>query len=126
MLIKKAKNSYYIDMLSKCEENVKKTLQRMKEITGKIKNKNKTFPKVLKINKKLIYSAEQTANEFNNSFFTNVGPLSAEKITPVSTNFTEYLISFNKPISNSDLTIEEFETAFKSLKCKEIAGIAPT
>ena len=45
----------------------------MKEITGKIKQKNNIFPKALKINKTLLHSAEQIANEFN-SFLTNVGP----------------------------------------------------
>ena len=37
----------------------------MTDITSKIRKKNDTFPKPLKINKKLIYFAEQIANEFN-------------------------------------------------------------
>ena len=85
----------------------------MKEITGKIKEKNNTFPKALKINKKSLHSKKQIANEFN-SFFTNVGPSLAENILPVLTSFTEYLTSFNDAISDSDLKTEEFETAFKS------------
>ena len=32
-------------------------------------------------------------------------------------------MSFNDAISDSDLTTEEFETAFKSLKCNKVAGI---
>ena len=82
----------------------------MNEITGKIKQKSNTF------------SAEQIANEFN-SFFTNVGPFIAENIQPVSTSFTEYLKSFNDAISDSDLTIKEFETALKSLKRNKAGGI---
>ena len=45
----------------------------MKEITGKKKQKNNTFPKALKINKKSLHSEERIANEFN-SFFMNLGP----------------------------------------------------
>ena len=85
----------------------------MEEITGKMKQKNNTFPKTLIINEKLLHSAEQIANEFN-SFFTNVVPSLAKNILSVSTRFTEYLISFNEAISDSDLTTEKFETTFKS------------
>ena len=56
-----------------------------------------------------------TVYEFN-SFFTNLGPSLTKNILPVSTSFTEYLMPFNDAISDSDLTTEEFETAFKSLK----------
>ena len=57
----------------------------------------------------------QMNNEFN-FFFMNIGPSLAKNILPLSTSFTEYLMSFNDTISDSDLTTEEFETAFKSLK----------
>ena len=73
-------------MLFKCEGNTKRSWQIMKEITGKIKQKNNTFPKALKINKKSLHSVKQTANEFN-SFLTNVGPSLTKNITPVSTSF---------------------------------------
>ena len=65
---------------------------------------------------------QQTANEFN-SFFTNVGPSPAENIPQVSTSYTEYLTSFDKTISDSHLTTEEFERAFKSLKRNKAAYI---
>ena len=68
-----------------------------------------------------LHPAEQIANEFN-SFLTNVGPSIAKNIPPVSTNFTEYSMSFKDAISDSDLTNEEFETAFKSLKRNKAAG----
>ena len=99
-----------------------KIMQIIKEITAKIKQKNNTFPKALKLNKKSLHSAEQIANEFS-SFFTNVGSSVAKNIPAVSTSFSEYLISFNDAISDSDLTIEEFETVFKSLKRNKAAGI---
>ena len=96
----------------------------MKEITGKKKQQKKDniFPKALKINKKSLHSAEEITNEFN-SFFTNLGPSLPKNIPPVSTSFTEYLMFFNDAISDSDLTTEEFETAFKSLKRNKAAGI---
>ena len=53
----------------------------------------------------------------------NVGLSLAKNILPVSTGFTECLISFNYAISDSDLTTEEFKTAFKSLKRNKAAGI---
>ena len=65
---------------------------------------------------------EQIPNEFN-SVFTNVGPSLAENIPPVSISYTEYLMYFNDAISDSDLTTEEFETAFKSLKRNKAASI---
>ena len=94
----------------------------MKEITGKIKKKSNTFPKALKINRKSLCSAEQIANEFN-SFFTNVGPSLAENIPQVATRYMEYMTSFSDAISDSNLTTEEFERAFKSLKRNKAADI---
>ena len=44
---------------------------------------------------------------------------------PDSPSYTEILMSFNDAISDSDLTIEEFETAFKSLK-RNKAAVADT
>ena len=55
--------------------------------------------------------------------FMNVGPSLAENIPPVSTSYMEYLMSFNDAISDSDLTTQEFETAFKPLKHNKAAGI---
>ena len=68
-----------------------------------------------------MYSAEQIANEFD-SFFTNVGTSLTENIAPVSTSYTEYLMSFNDAIRDSDLTTEEFKTVFKSLKRNKAAA----
>ena len=53
----------------------------------------------------------------------NLGLSLAKDIPTVSTNFTEYLMSFNDAIKDSDLTTEEFETAFKSLKCNKAVGV---
>ena len=68
-----------------------------------------------------LYSAELIENEFN-TFFENIGPSLTKNIPPVSTGFTEHLMSFNDSISDSDLTTEEFEIAFKSLKSNKAAG----
>ena len=122
LIKKKQTKNFYMKKKSKCRGNTKRSWQVMKEITGKVKQKNNTFPKALKINKKPLHSAGQIANEFN-PFFTNVGPSLAKNIPPVSTSFTEYLMSFNDVISDSDLTTEGFETAIKSLKPNKAAGI---
>ena len=68
---------------------------------------------------------KQLANEFN-IFFTNVVPSLVENFQPDSPNYTENLMSFNNAISDFDLTIEEFETAFKSLKHNKAAVIDTT
>ena len=39
-----------------------------------------------------------------------------KNILSASTSFTEYLMSFNDAMSDSDLTTEEFEIAYKILK----------
>ena len=96
-LVQEAKNNFYIKKLSKCQGNTKRSWQIMKEITDEIKQKNNTLPKAVKINKKSLHTAEQIANLF-----------------------TEY---FNDAIGDSNLTTEEFETAFKSLKRNKVAGI---
>ena len=72
------------------------------------KNKSNTFPKALKINKKLIYSTLSLGMYV---------PLLRHKFHQSQQNTRIiYLISFNKAITNSGLTNEEFETTFKSLK----------
>ena len=53
----------------------------------------------------------------------SVGPSLAKNTPPGSTSFTEYLMSFNYAIGESDLTTEEFKTTFKSLKRNKAAGI---
>ena len=53
----------------------------------------------------------------------NVNFSLVKNILPVSTTFTEYLMSFNDTVSDSDFTTEEFKTAFKSLKGNKGARI---
>lgn len=72
----------------------------MTDITSKIRKKNDTFPKPLKINKKLIYFAEQIANEFN--FLQKSRSRTCGNNCTILTNHTEYLVSFNEPFGNSD------------------------
>ena len=82
----------------------------MKKITGKTKKKNNTFSKALKIIKKrVIIFCRSNCYWIQLLFF--------------STRYTEYLMSFNGIISDSDLATEEFETAFESLKFNKAAGI---
>ena len=101
---------------------IKRPWQIMKEINGKMKQKNNISLKALKINKKSLHSAELIANEFK-FFFANVGPSLARNILPVSTSFTECLMSFNDATNDSNLTTEEFETALKFLKRNRVAEI---
>ena len=77
----------------------------MKEINGKITKKNNTFRKALKIIKNLLNSAKQVANKFN-FFLTNLAPPLAENILPLSTDYTESLMSFKDDIIDYNLTAE--------------------
>ena len=83
----------------------------MKGINGKIKKKDNSFHKALKISKKLLNYTEQILDEFN-SFFANVGPSLTENVPPVSNIYRKCLMSFNGSISDSDLTTKEFKTTF--------------
>lgn len=83
----------------------------MTDITSKIRKKNDTFPKPLKINKKLIYFAEQIANEFNF--------LQKSRSRTCGNNFTDlnksqniWYLSMN--LSATLIGKHEFEKSFKS------------
>lgn len=61
------------------------------------------------------------AEEFN-TFFTNIGPKLASKIPDVSNSIEDYLTRTENKIGDSDLTFEEFETAFKSTQTNKATG----
>ena len=69
-LKRKAKQRHYSALVSKYTHDSKKTWRILKEITGKLKFNESSFPKMLKTGNNLCSSEPKIAKEFNN-FFTN-------------------------------------------------------
>ena len=90
-----------------CKNNIKKALQVVKEITGKIKFKMAALPRRIIINNQEIYDEKTIAN----NFFTNIGPNLASKIQTTTNRFKRYLKNNNSILGNSFLTDKEFEEA---------------
>lgn len=55
-------------------------------------------------------------------FFTGIGSHLASSVTNTAKSFKDYLILFGKDLEFHEPTIEDFETAFKSLKINKIVG----
>ena len=93
----------------------------MKETMGKCKVNSNRFPKSINVNGKSIKKNSRIAEEFN-KYFTNVGPNLASKIQNTSKTFEDFLFPVQKNMEYKDLTFEEFEKAFKSVKHNKAAG----
>ena len=114
----KAKQNYFSSLISKYKNNSKKIWGVMKEISGKIKLKSSNLPKMLRVENEVFSEENEIANRFN-EFFTNIGPTLANKITNAKKDFKDYL---NPKLENKELTFEEFEKAFLSLKRNKTTG----
>ena len=100
---------------------MRRTWQIMKEITGKCKVNSNRFPKSINVNGKSIKKNNLIAEEFN-KYFTNVGPNLASKIQNTSKTFDNFLFPVQESMEHNELTFEEFEKAFKSVKHNKSAG----
>ena len=98
-----------------------RTWQIMKKINGKCRVNSNRFPKSINVNGKPIKKNNRIAEEFN-KYFTNVGPNLASKIQNTSKTFDDFLFPVQKNMEHKDLTFEEFEKAFKSVKHNKAAG----
>ena len=98
-----------------------RTRQILKEITGKSKVNTNIFPKSKNVNGKSIKKNSRIAEKFN-EYFTNIGPNLASKIQNTSKTFEDFLFPVQKNMEYKDLTFEEFEKAFKSVKHNKAAG----
>ena len=88
---------------------------------GKCKVNSNRFPKSINVNGKSIKKNSRIAEEFN-KYFTNVGPNLASKIQNTSKTFEDFLFPVQKNMEYKDLTFEEFEKAFNSVKHNKAAG----
>ena len=58
----------------------------------------------------------------NYKYLTNVGPILASKVKNTSKSFDDFLFPVQKKMEHKDLTFEEFEKTFKSVKHNKAAG----
>ena len=102
-------------MLHKYKTDSKRTWQVMKEITGKQKTKLNLLPQGIKVDETIIQNPQDIAKEFN-KFFTSIGSKLAKKIPN-----TEKMN--NEKMQFEDLSFDEFEEAFKSLKRTKLQAL---
>ena len=75
----------------------------------------------MKIENEEIYDPAIIADSFN-TYFTNIGSNLAAKIPHSEKHFTEYLNQSEVVMTEKELTSEEFESAFKTLKTNKANG----
>ena len=117
----KSKRNYFSDILEKNQNNAKETWKVIKEVTGKIKSFDQTFPRKITMNKTEIFQKEKIANEFNN-YFVNVGSNLAAKIPNSEKHFSNYINKSNNTLNETNLTEKEFQDAFQSIKTNKASG----
>ena len=93
----------------------------MKEIIGKTKNTNDSFPRKILINNTEIFKKEQIAKEFN-KYFVNVGSNLAAKIPSSEKHFSEYIDKSGVILNEAHLSEKEFQIAFHSIKANKASG----
>ncbi|XP_047144786.1 uncharacterized protein LOC124818262 [Hydra vulgaris] len=89
---------------------------------GREKLNSPSLPKRIVIENNGIFSQKQILEELN-KYFTSIGPNLVKKIVPTSVSFKTFLKPTNNVIMlDYELTYEEFEAAFSSLKKKKAPG----
>ena len=117
----KSKVQHFSSLLKKHQYNSKETWKIMKEVIGKSNILNNDFPKTLLRDKQEITEQSEIANQFN-TFFTNVGSNLASKIPHSERHFSSYIQKSDNILQNNDLSTEEFENAFSSIKINKASG----
>ena len=87
----------------------------MKEIVGKAKIKQGSLAKHLVINNKKLNNKTEIVRKLN-QFFANIGPKLATNILDDNNKLESYIPETEAFQTHSELTDNEFETAFKSHK----------
>ena len=87
----------------------------IKKCIGKKKYSHENFPKTLLINNKDITNVDLIAENFN-KYFSDIGPKLAKNIEVSSIDFRSYIKEHDSIQSEGDLTVNELEEAFFSLK----------
>ena len=93
----------------------------MKEITRKQKKKSSSLPKAIKTEHGITEKEIEIAKEFD-KYFTSVGAALASKIPVVTKDLREYLLQCNASMDHKELSFQEFEKAFRTLKRNKAIG----
>ena len=93
----------------------------MKEITGKQKKKPSFLPKAIKIKQGITEKESEIAKELN-KYFTSVGTALASKILIVTKDVSKYLTQYNALMEHKELSFQEFENAYETLKRNRAIG----
>ena len=119
---KKSKINHYSNLLKTNTGNAKKTWDIIKEVTGKKKIKE-SFPNRI-VNEKgtEVHEMKDIAEQFN-EFYVTIGKNLADKIEPSCKNFETYITNSQYEMHEKDLSQEELEKAFSSLKPNKGEGI---
>ena len=128
ILKEKSKKLFYKKKLADCENNVKKTWDTIKEVTGNAKLIDNGLPKMMVIDGCAIFDQNKIAHSFN-KFFTSIGPKLASSIPSSSKNFKDFLSPVSTNLDEYPLHDEELNEAFNSLTANKSPGfddISPT
>ena len=83
--------------------------------------KSSSLPKAIKTKQGITEKEIKIAKEFN-KYFTSVGTALASKIPVVTKDVSEYLPYCNTSMVHKELSFQEFEKAFKTLKRNKAIG----
>ena len=108
-------------MLNKYKYDTKRTWQVIKEITGKLPKNPSSLPKAIKTKQGITENENEIAKEFN-KYFNSVGTALASKIPVVTKDLSEYLPQCNASTEHKELSFQEFEKAYKTLKRNKAIG----
>ena len=120
--VRQAKQSYYQNLLKKCQDNIKKTWNTVNLILSKGANK-KDFPSSFMCDGTEITDKSLISNKFN-EYFATIGPKLAAKITDTTNNsFKSYLKNnINSTFNFKIVSTETIQNIFKDLKPKKSSG----
>ena len=113
---KVSKKQHYSKLIIKHQSNIKKTWSIMKEIIGKKKIQTDQLPPRITVNGEC-----KVANTFNR-YFAEVGPNLAKNISKSNKCYKSYVQSTPSWLNSTELTYDEFETAFLSQKINKSPG----
>ena len=119
---KKFKQNYYSNLLEKHKDNANNDGMSWKKSQENFRRKISLHELHLK-RKTELYLIETLLLKNSIHFFTNIGPNLSKTISQISKLFDKYFSLVDTQINNHDLTLREFETAYKSLKRHKASGI---
>ena len=112
---------FYKKKLTDCENNVKKTWDKIREVIGKSKLIDNGLPKMMVIDPYEIFDQNKIAHSFN-KFLTDIGPKLASSVPSSSKYFKHFLSSAGTSLDEYLFEDEELNEAFNSSKANKSPG----